>query len=93
MEKLNVQLGLSKPKLTPYNLHIAKQSIGKPLSLIKDLKILVHGIPYAVMFIVIHSSVLDINYSLLLGRPWLRDAKVSHDWEDNIITKHGINMV
>jgi hypothetical protein len=48
-EKLRVQLGLSKPKLAPYNLHMANQTITKPLNLIKDLKTLVHGIPYVVM--------------------------------------------
>jgi hypothetical protein len=32
---------------------MANQTITKPLGLIKDLKILVHGIPYAMTFIVI----------------------------------------
>jgi hypothetical protein len=49
-EKLRVQLGLSKPKPTPYNLRMANQTITKPLGLIKDLKILVHGIPYVITF-------------------------------------------
>jgi hypothetical protein len=26
---------------------------------------------------------------MLLGRPWLRDAKVAHDWGSNIITIQG----
>jgi hypothetical protein len=77
MEKMKVQLGLSKPKPTPYNLCMANQTIAKPLGLIKDLKILVHGIPYVMTFIMIQSSVLNSSYSTLLGRPWLRDAKVS----------------
>ncbi len=29
---------------------------------------------------------VDSNYSMLLGRPWLRDAKVTHDWGNNVIT-------
>jgi hypothetical protein len=49
-KNLRVQLGLSKPKLAPYNLHMANQTIAKPLDLIKDLKILVHGIPSVVTF-------------------------------------------
>jgi hypothetical protein len=32
---------------------MANQTIAKPLNLIKDLKILGHGIPYVVTFIVI----------------------------------------
>jgi hypothetical protein len=43
-----VRLGVSKPKPTLYNLHMADQTIVKPLGLIKDLKILIHGIPYAI---------------------------------------------
>ncbi len=49
------------------------------LGLIRDLKIFIHGIPYIVTFIVIDSNVLDSNHSMLLGHPWLKDAKVSHD--------------
>jgi hypothetical protein len=26
---------------------------------------------------------------MLLGRPWLKDAKVTNDWGNNIITIHG----
>ncbi len=78
-KKLKVQLGLSKPKPAPYNLRMANQTIAKPLGLIKDFKILVHGIPYIVTFTMIQSSVLESSYSMLLGCPWLKDVKVPHD--------------
>jgi TRAP-type C4-dicarboxylate transport system permease large subunit len=58
---------------------MADQTIAKPLGLIKDLKILIHGIPYVVIFTVIQSSVIDSNYSMLLGCLWQRDVKMSHD--------------
>jgi hypothetical protein len=90
---LRIQLGLSKPNPTPYNLHVVDQTIAKPLGLIRDLKIFVHGIPYIVTFIVINSNVLDYSYSKLLGRPWLRDAKISHDWGTNIITIRRIGTI
>jgi hypothetical protein len=61
--------------------------------LIKDLRILVHGIPYEMTFIVIQSSVLNSNYFMLLGHPWLRDVKVFHDWGNNTITIQGANIV
>jgi hypothetical protein len=80
-----VQLGLLKPYLAPYNLCMAYQIIAKPLGLIRDLKIFVHGIPYMITFTIINNNVLDSNYLMLLGRPWLRDAKVSHNWRTNII--------
>jgi hypothetical protein len=53
---------------------------------IKDLNIYVHGIPYIITFTVLRNSVVDFSYSMLLGRPWLKDVKVAHDWESNIIT-------
>jgi hypothetical protein len=64
---------------------MANQTIAKPLGLIKDPKIFVHGIPYTATFIVINSSVLDFSYSMLLRCPWLRDAKISHDYGTNIV--------
>jgi hypothetical protein len=27
---------------------------------------------------------MDSNYSMSLGRPWLRDTKVEHDWGNNM---------
>jgi hypothetical protein len=33
-------------RLAPYNLRMANQTILKPIGLILDLRILIHGIPY-----------------------------------------------
>jgi len=62
-------------------------------ALIRDLKIFVHGIPNKITFTVINSDVLDCSYSMLLGHPWLRDAKVSHNYGTNTITIQGIGIV
>ncbi len=51
----------------------------KPLGIIKNLKIHMHGIQYVAIFIVLQNNAIDSNYSMLLGRPWLRYAKVTHD--------------
>ncbi len=56
------------------------------MGLIKDLKVYVHGIPYIIMFTVLQNSVVDSSYSMLLGRPWLKDVKMAHDWGSNIVT-------
>ncbi len=85
IENVRVQLGLLKPDPTSYNLCMANQTLAKPLGLIRDLKIFVHGIPYIVTFTIINNNVLHFNYSMLLGRPWLKDAKISHNWGTNII--------
>jgi hypothetical protein len=64
-----------------------RQTITKPVRLIKDLRMYVHGIPYIATFTILHNIIVDSSYSKLLGRPWLRDAKVAHDWgNDYIIT-------
>jgi hypothetical protein len=72
---------------------MAYQTIAKPLGLIRDLKIFVHGIPYIITFTIINNNVLDFSYSMLLGCPWLRDAKVSHNWETNKIIIQGTSIV
>ncbi len=61
------------------------QTTTKPVGLIRNLKIYVHGIPYIIIFIVLQNNVVDSSCSMLLGRPWLRDAKVAHDWGSNIV--------
>jgi len=43
-KQLRLKLGLSKPKLAPYNMKMAYQTTTKPVGLIRDTKIYVHGI-------------------------------------------------
>jgi hypothetical protein len=35
------------------------------------------------------NDVLDYNYSMLLSRPWLYNAHVTHDWGNNLIIIEG----
>jgi hypothetical protein len=62
------------------------QTTTKLAGLIRDLKIYVHGIRYITTFTILHNNVIDFSYSMLLGKPWLRDAKVAHDRGSNIVT-------
>jgi hypothetical protein len=64
---------------------MAYQTMTKPIGLIEDLNIYEHGIPYITSFIILQNIVVDSNYSLLLGRPWFRDVKITHDWGNNMI--------
>ncbi len=93
IEQLILRLRLPKPKLAPYNLRMVDQTTTKPMGLIKDLKIYVHGIPYITTFTILHNSLVDSSYSMLLGRPWLKDVKVAHDWGSNTITIQGNGTV
>jgi hypothetical protein len=78
-ENLGIKLGLPKPRPTPYHLKIAYQSMTRPFRIIRNLKIHIHGIPYVTTFIVLQNNVVDSNYSMLLGRPWLKDATITYD--------------
>jgi hypothetical protein len=88
-KQLRLRLGLPKPKLAPYNLRMADQTTTKPVGLIKDLNIYVHGIPYITTFILFQNNVVDSSYSMLLGEPWLKDVKMAHDWGTDIVTIQG----
>jgi hypothetical protein len=86
IEDLRKWLGLVFPKPIPYMFQIVDQSVTKRMGIIHDLKIHIHGIPYIITFTVMRNNVLDGSYSMLLSRPWLRNAKVIHDWGKNLIT-------
>jgi hypothetical protein len=85
-KQLRLKFGLPKPKLAPYNLRMIDQTTTKPVGLIRDLKIYVHGIRYINTFTVFQNSVVDSSYSRLLRRPWLKNVEVAHDWGSHIVT-------
>ncbi len=80
-----LKLGLLKPKHAPYNVRMENQTTTKLVGLIRDLNIYVRD-TYIITFIIPQNCVVNTNYSMLLGRPWLRDAKVAHDWGSNDVT-------
>jgi len=63
------KLGLPKPKPTPYHLRMVNQSMIKPLGIIKNLRIHIHGIPYVTTFTILKNYMVDFNYFMLLGKP------------------------
>jgi hypothetical protein len=79
IENFTTKLGLPKPRSAPYHLKMAYQSMIRSLGIIRNLKIHIYGIPYIASFIVLKKSVVDYSYYMLLGRPWFKDAKVTHD--------------
>jgi hypothetical protein len=46
---------------------MADQSVMKPMGIIHDFKIHIHGIPYIATFTVMQNNVLDGSYSMFLG--------------------------
>jgi hypothetical protein len=89
IEYLKPKLGLPKPRPTPYHFKMTYQNVTKPLGIIIILKIHIHGMPYVATFIILQNTVVESNYSMLLGRPWLKNAKVTHDWGNNVIIVQG----
>ncbi len=79
IKDLRKKIGLPILKLAPYTLRMPNQILTKPIGLIQDLKIHIHGIPYVITFIVMKNNILDASYSMMLGCPWLQNAKVTHD--------------
>ncbi len=65
----------------------------KPLKIIINLKIHIYVIPYIATFTILKNIVVDSNYFMLVGRPWLRDAKVTHDQGNNVNIVQGNGIV
>ena len=78
-EEERCRLGLPKPSPAPFNLKMANGTIAKPTSLLRDVKIHIHGIPYIVTLTVIDCQTIKSDCRMLLGRSRLRNAKVIHD--------------
>jgi hypothetical protein len=92
-ENLATKLGLPKPRPIPYHLKIADQSMTRLVGIIIFLKIHIGGIPYVDTLFVLKNSVVNSNYFMSLGRPWLRYAKVTHDCGNNVIIVQGNGIV
>ena len=93
IEEERCRLGLPKPSPAPFNLKMANRTIAKPTGLLKDVKIHIHGIPYIVTLTVIDCQTIKSDYSMLLGRFWLRNAKVIHDWANDQVQIMGNGTV
>jgi hypothetical protein len=65
-KQLRTSLGLPKQKLVSYNMHMVDQTTTKPMGLIKDLRIYVHGMPYITTFTILQNIVVDFSYSMIV---------------------------
>jgi len=48
---------------------------------------------FIITFTILQNNVVDSSYSMVLGRPWLKDVKMTHDWGSNIVTIQGNGIV
>jgi len=79
------RLGLPKPTAAPYKLRMADGTLVQPIGLLRDIKIHIHGIPYTIVLTVMSCQDVKSAYTILLGRLWLRDARVIHNWANDYI--------
>ena len=87
------RLGLPKPSRAPFNLKMANGTIAKPTDLLRDVKIHIHGFPFIVTLTVINCQTIKSDYSMLLSRPWLRNAKIIYDWANDQVQIKGNGTV
>lgn len=90
IESIAKELGLEWEPI-PFNIRMADNRTVLPRGLVKHAKIKVGSMEYLVNLVVIAMQTpTPDSYQVLLGRPWLRDAKVKHDWNrDRISLRKG----
>jgi hypothetical protein len=81
---LSLQLsGLHETRLV---LHMAHQSRIKPKGILLKVKTMISGLIYFIDFVVFQQLTPNTSYPILLGRPWLYQAKAKDDWGRGILT-------
>ena len=85
-EDLANKLGLRWEPIS-FNIRMADNRTIVPKGLIRHAKVKKEGMDYLVNLVVITMQTpTQDSYKVLLGRPWLRDAKVKHDWNRDKIS-------
>ena len=59
---------------------LADRTTTRSVGVVKDLKVKTFGITYHVWFVVMDFKNPIDSYDIILGRPFLRAARVVHDW-------------
>ena len=83
---LRRKLGLKKIEPAPFTIKMVDQRKVTPKGIIRDVRLDVGGIVIRTTPTVIEMVSTEDNYSLLLGRPWLKEAQAQHDWPLNKLT-------
>ncbi len=77
---------LKKPQLVPFMVKMVDQSKVQLVGLIRNLKIDLARCTFKILVIVLQMEDTLEAYLMFLGRPWLNQAKVHHDWGYNTLT-------
>ena len=85
-DHLRRKLDLQKLELAPFTIKMADQRRVTPLGIMRNFKIDIGGFKYFITATVIKMEHNDAGYSMLLGRPWLKQAEAHQDWGRNQLT-------
>ncbi|MCO5572275.1 hypothetical protein L7F22_026028 [Adiantum nelumboides] len=78
----------------PFQVKMADQRRVQPLGILRNLLISVGGLQFVANFVVLRLEESTCSYPLMLGRPWLRAARVKQLWgADAIVIKRGKKKV
>ena len=91
MEKLGIGKQL---EVAPFTIKMADQRKVMPLGIIKNLKITIGGLTFKITVTVMKMENQENCYSMLLGRPWLKQARAKHDWGKSqlVLYQKGIDV-
>jgi hypothetical protein len=64
---------------------MANGSSVRSIGMIPDLEMVVQGHTFTISVVIMDLPQKD-TYPILLGRPWLRSARMKHDWPKNVLT-------
>ena len=78
--------GLKDWEPAPFLVRMADQRRFQPVGLLKGVVIDVAGLTFSVALVVLSIAEAADDYSIILGRPWLRQARVKHNWDSNQLT-------
>ncbi|MCO5577846.1 hypothetical protein L7F22_031681 [Adiantum nelumboides] len=78
----------------PFQVKMADQRRIQPLGIVRNTVIEIGGLKFKVNFVVLQLEESSQSYPMILGRPWLRAAKVKQHWgADYVVLRQGKKKV
>ncbi|MCO5557151.1 hypothetical protein L7F22_010709 [Adiantum nelumboides] len=78
----------------PFQVKMADQRRIQPLGIVRNRVIEIGGLKFKVNFVVLQLEESSQSYPMILGRPWLRAAKVKQHWgADYVVLRQGKKKV
>lgn len=86
LDFLWIWLRLQGMQPSPFQVKMANQQCVQPMGLFKDFPIQIFGLEFLSIATVLRMEGFNNKYSILLGRPWLWQTKVHHDWRIDLLS-------